>query len=134
MDRNKIIIIAVIVIIIGLFIGFTVTMETPSKKASRIVITSNSTLKVGDDITVRLTDLKGEPIKNETVNITLFGKDGSINYNSVITDKNGIGTLKIEKSPGKYTNNATFSGNDEYAGNNTSQKFIIEETINNPTF
>lgn len=130
MNKKLMIIFGVIVLIIVLFIGTGAFMQTPEKQIakqnSRLVITSNSTLNVGDNITIQLTDLTGTPIKNETVNITIFGKDGSTSYNSVITNKEGIGTLSIEKSAGRYTNNATFGGNENFAGSSTSQKFIIE--------
>lgn len=127
MKKNNILIIVAIILIIALVIGAVILIDSPTKKHSRISITSSSTLNEGDNISVKLTDMNGRPIKNETVNITIFGKDGSINYNSIITNKDGIGILKLEKSAGKYTNNATFSGNEDYLGNSTSQKFIIKE-------
>ena len=129
MDKKKIIIIVVIVILIALVgcFGFMKSSEPQdAKKISRLVITSNSTLHTGDNITVKLTDINGKPIKNGTVNITISGQDHSKSYNSVVTNKDGVGILSLEKSEGKYTNNATFLGNNEYSGNTNSQKFLIE--------
>ena len=130
MNKKNIIIIAIIILIVFIgYFGFMKNSEVPdAKKNSRIVITSNSTLHVGDNITVKLTDINGNPIKNETINITIYGQDHSTSYNTVVTNKKGVGILSLEKSAGKYTNNATFQGNDEYSGNTTTQKFLIESS------
>ena len=128
MDKNKIIIIALIVIIAVLLVGIAaMMMPNMAKQDTKLKFKSNSTLTEGESLKVKLTDANGTALANQTVNITITGKNGSSDYHSVVTNKKGIGTLKLDKNPGKYTVNVTYGGNENYTGNTTTQKLTVKE-------
>ena len=128
MERNQIIIIALIVIIAALLVGITaMMMPNMAKQDTKLKFKSNSTLTEGESLKVKLTDANGTALANQTVNITITGKNGSSDYHSVVTNKKGIGTLKLDKNPGKYTVNVTYGGNENYTGNTTTQKLTVKE-------
>lgn len=127
--KDKIIIVGLVILIVALLIGLVVMMQAPTKQDTKLTIKSKSTLFEGDKLKVKLTDLNGTPIKGETVNISITDKKGTTDYHSVVTDKKGVGTLKLEKSSGRYTVNCTYGGNDNYTGDNTSQKLKIKEKV-----
>ena len=129
MDKNKIIILVLAVIIIVLACGLFATMSTQHKFDTKLTIKGNSTLYEGDSINVKLTDLNGTAIVNQTVNVTITDKDNASYYYSVVTNGKGIGKLKLDKSVGNYTVNCTYAGNDIYAGNSTTKKITIEEEV-----
>ncbi|WP_405289895.1 Ig-like domain-containing protein [Methanobrevibacter sp.] len=128
MERNQIIIIALIVIIAVLLVGIAaMMMPNMAKQDTKLKFKSNSTLTEGESLKVKLTDVNGTALANQTVNITITGKNGSSDYHSVVTNKKGIGTLKLDKNPGKYTVNVTYGGNENYTGNTTTQKLTVKE-------
>ena len=78
MDDNKIIQILLVVIVILLLIIGVMFLTSSKKEDSKICITSNPTLKEGDSITVKLTDLNNTPIKEGIVEIELLDESGSV--------------------------------------------------------
>ena len=129
MDKNKIIILALIIIIAALLIALAAIMPNMSKQDTNLKFKSNSTLTEGDSLKIKLTDANGTAIANQTVNITITGKDGSSDYHSVVTNENGAGKLKMDKSPGKYNVTISYGGNDKYNGCNATKNIIIEEKV-----
>lgn len=75
MDKNKIVIIVLIIVIVGLLAGIVMT-STPTKQDSKIKITSDNEQYEGGEISVKLTDLNKTPISKEIVNITITDKNG----------------------------------------------------------
>ena len=128
MRKNTIMFGVLIAVIITLFIGASVAFPFFEKQSSKIVITSNDTLNKGDNITVNLTDNSGKVISNATINITIVGGEDNQTA-SVVTNKSGIATLKIDKGAGSYVVNCTFAGDDDNGGNTTSQKLTIKEKM-----
>lgn len=128
MDKNKLIIIALVAIIIILAAALFAT-NYHAKEDTELKITGNSTFYEGDSIKVKLTDLNGTPISNQTINVTITDKDNTNSYYSVVTNEKGVGKLKLEKDVGNYTVNCTYGGNDKYNGNITSKKITIEEEV-----
>ena len=129
MEKNKIMIIALIVIIAALLVGIVAVMPNTAKKDTKLTFKSNSTLTEGDSLKIKLTDENKTAIANQTVNITITNKDKSKDYHTVVTNDKGIGTLKLEKSPGKYNVTVTYNGNDNYAGCNATKMIAIEEKV-----
>ena len=128
MDNNKIIIIALIVIIAALLVGMAAMMMPNMGKQNTILkFKSNSTLTEGDSLKVKLTDGNGSAIANETVNITITGKNASDDYHSVVTNDNGVGTLKLDKDAGEYDVTVSYGGNDKYNGCNATKKITVEK-------
>lgn len=128
-NRNKIIILALIVVIIALLIGIFATMPNMAKMDSKLTFESNSTLSEEGLLKIKLTDDNGNAIVNQTVNITITDRNKTSDYHSVVTDSNGIGTLKLEKSPGNYSVTVVYGGNDNYASCNATNEVTIEEKI-----
>lgn len=130
MDKNKIIILALILVIAALLVGMAFTMmPNMGKQDTQLKFKSNSTMEEGGSLKVKLTDVNGTAIANQTVNVTITDKDKSNSYYSVVTNEKGVGTLKLEKSTGKYDVTITYGGNDKYNGCNASKKLTIEEKV-----
>ena len=130
MDKNKIIIIALIVIIAALLVGLAaMMMPNMAKQDTKLKFKSNSTLTEGDSLKVKLTDANGTALANQTVNVTVTNKDGSSDYHSVVTNEKGVGTLKLDKNPGNYNITVSYSGNDKYKECNATKKITIEEQV-----
>lgn len=128
MDKNKLIITALVIIILILAAALFAT-NYHAKEDVKLKITSNSTLHEGDSIIIKLADLNNTPISNQTVNVTITDDNNTNYYYSVVTNGKGIGKLKLDKSAGNYTVNCTYFGNDDYNGNSDAMKIIIEEVV-----
>lgn len=127
MEKNYIIILALIVVIIALLIGMIAIMPNFNKQDAKLQYDGNATINKGDSIKIMLTDANGSPIVGQTVNITVTDDDGSSDYHSVITNENGVGTLNLDKDEGEYSVTITYGGNDKYNSCTISQKIKIEE-------
>ncbi len=130
-DKNIIIVLLVIVVVIlAVMFAMMVMPSIHAQKDSKITITGNNTLYVGDDLAVKLTDLNKTPIKKAVVNVTIADKNGKVVVNkSVKTDSKGKAKLDLDLDAGKYTVNATFGGNDNFTANTTTKKITIEEVV-----
>ena len=127
MDKNKWIIVALIIVIIALIIGLAAMMQAPTKEDVKLTIKNKKVIDEGESIKIQLTDMNGTPIKGQAVNISVTDKEGTTDYHSVVTNENGVGKLKLDKSPGKYTVNCTYGGNENYTANSTNQTLKIKE-------
>ena len=128
-NKEKIIIVALIVVIIALLAGIFAAMPHMVKKDTKLVFKSNSTLVEGDSIKIELTDANGTAIANQKVNITVTDMNESSDYHSVVTDSKGIGTLKLDKKPGKYNVTVSYGGNDNFTSCNVTEKIKIEKKV-----
>lgn len=130
MDKNKIIIVALIVIIVALLVGMAaMMMPNFQKKDTNIKFKGNSKFNEGDYLKIVLSDADGSAIIGQTVNITITDKDKTSDYHSVETDEQGIGKLKLDKDAGKYTVTITYGGNDKYNGCNATKKITINKKV-----
>ena len=130
-NKEKIIIVALIVVIIALLVGIYAVMPHMAKKDTKLVFESNSTLTEGSSIKIKLTDANGTAIANQKVNITITDKNKSSDYHSVVTDSNGIGTLNHDKKPGEYNVTISYGGNDNFTACNITNKIKIEKQETN---
>lgn len=128
-NKNIIIILLIVIVILAAALGVMLLSQSEAKPDTKIAITSNVTLHEGDKLKIKLTDINGTGISNQTVNVTITDGDGVSSHFSVVTNSKGIGTLKLDKDAGNYTVNCTYGGNDKYAGNSTSKKLTIEEGV-----
>lgn len=128
-NKNIIIILLVIVaIILACILGTAFLPSMNAKKDSKIAIAGDKNLYVGDDLTVKLTDLNKTPIKKGIVNVTVTDKKGKVVLNkSLKTDSKGKAKVDLELDAGKYTVNATFAGDENFTGNATSKNITIKE-------
>lgn len=125
MNKNMLIIIGLVIVIVALLVGIGVSMLGPAKEDVKLTITSNDTIYEGDSIEIKLTDINDTPITGETVNISITDDKGTTDYHSVSVNENGTGDLALDKSSGNYTVNCTYGGNEKYFGNSTSKKISI---------
>ena len=129
MEKNKMIILALIVVIAALLVGMAaMMMPNMGKQDTKLKFKSNSTLTEGDSLKVKLTDANGTAMANQTVNIIITNKNKSTDH-SVVTNEKGVGTLKMDKDAGKYNVTVSYGGNDKYKGCNVTKKIIIEEKV-----
>ena len=129
MEKNKIIILALIVIIVALLVGMVAMVPNMTKKDTNLKFKGNSTINEGDSIKIVLTDVDGSTIAGQTVNVTVTDKDKSSDYHSVETNENGVGKIKLDKDKGKYTVTVSYGGNDKYKGCNATKKITIKEEV-----
>lgn len=134
MERDKIIIIALIAIIAILLVSIIVIMPNIMKKDTQVTINSKSTLNEGDSIKIRLIDENGVAIANQNVNISI--NNGTVtDYHSITTDNQGIGKLELDKKAGSYDVCVIYSGNGNYKGCNATKMIKIEEVAEaEPTY
>lgn len=134
MERDKIIIIALIAIIAILLVSIIAIMPNIMKKDTQVTINSKSTLNEGDSIKIRLIDENGVAIANQNVNISI--NNGTVtDYHSITTDNQGIGKLELDKKAGSYDVCVIYSGNGNYKGCNATKMIKIEEVAEaEPTY
>lgn len=128
MEKNQIIILALIVVILALLVGMVVMMmPNMTKQDTMLKFKTGSKLHEGDSLQIMLSDADGSTLAGQTVKITVTDKNKSKDYHSVETNENGVGTLKLDKDAGKYTITIKYGGNDKYKGCNATKKITIEE-------
>lgn len=97
MEKNKIIVIGLIVVIVVLAAVLGVMMLSPHKEATELSITSNSTIYSGDNLSVELKDSSKAPIANEFVNIVICDSTGKVVTNETVrTDSGGNANLALD--------------------------------------
>lgn len=126
-QKHIIIILAVVVVALVAVMAVMSMPSLNSKNDSKIAIVSNSTLYGGDNLTVKLTDLNNAAI-SAGVKITVTDNSGNVVLeDSLKTDSDGKVSMSLNLDAGNYTVNATFSGNDNFTANSTTQKLVIEK-------
>jgi len=99
---------------------------------TKLTVNSFNNVKIGDilSITGKLTDLKGNPIKNDKVNVTI---SGGYNYQSkfVTTDNNGVYKCNANVQIG-YVNDITvnYYGTSKYRNTQAYTMFDVENPKN----
>ncbi len=129
-NKNIIIILLIIVVILAAIAGFMLMNQPNAKDSTKIKITSDKSQYEGGKLSLKLTDLNGTGISKEVVNITITNKKGKVVVDQVIkTNSKGKAELDLDLKKGKYVVNVTYGGNENYTGNNTTQKLTIKEEI-----
>uniref|UniRef100_UPI0025E4C04B hypothetical protein n=1 Tax=uncultured Methanobrevibacter sp. TaxID=253161 RepID=UPI0025E4C04B len=73
-------------------------------------------------------DLNKTPLSKEIVNITITDKKGKVVVDDVVkTNSKGKAKLDLKLKKGNYKVNVSYGGNENYTGNNTTQKLKIKE-------
>ena len=133
-SKNIIIILLVIIAILGLVAGVMFLQQTSAKEPTKIKITSNKTLYKGNNLSIKLTDLNKTPLSKEKVNITIKNSKGKIVVNKTLkTNDKGNAKLDLNLKKGKYDVTVSYGGNENYTGNNTTQKLTIKEEAKQST-
>ena len=129
-SKYIIIILVVIIVILASVIGFMVLKPMHAKEPTKLKITSNDTLYEGKDLTFKLADLNKTPLSNQKVNITIKNSKGKVVANKTVkTNDNGNAKMDLKLKKGKYAVLVAYGGNENYTGNNTTQKLTIKEEV-----
>ena len=127
-NRNIIIILLVIIVALAAAIGFMLMNPTHTKEPCKIKITSDKEQYKGGELSIVLTDLNKTPLSKEIVNITITDKRGKVVVDDVVkTNSKGKAKLDLKLKKGNYKVNVSYGGNENYTGNNTTQKLKIKE-------
>ena len=129
MDNNKIIICVLVAIVIVLLVALVAIIPHASKQNTNLTFENGQELNEGDSIQIKLTDSNGTAIANQTVNVTITDENRTSDYHSIVTDENGVGTLKFDKGAGEYNVTISYGGNDGYNSCNANQKITIKEKV-----
>ena len=129
-NRNIIIILVAIVIVLAVIAGAMFLQSGNAKEPTKVKITSDKEQYEGGELKIKLTDLNKTPISKEIVNITITNKKGKVVVNETVkTNSKGKAKLDLDLKKGKYIVNVTYNGNENYTGNNTTQKLKIKEEV-----
>ena len=155
-NKNIIIILVAIIIILSGAIGFALLNPLNAKEPCKVLITSDKEQYEGGEISIVLADLNKTPISKEIVNITITNSKGKVVVDDVVktnskgkaklnldlkkgkykvvddvvkTNSKGKAKLDLDLKKGKYVVNVTYGGNENYTGNNTTQKLTIKEEV-----
>ena len=129
-SKNGVILLIAIIAVLGLVIGVMFSQTTTAKEPTEIKITSNKTLFKGDDLSVKLTDLNKTSLSKEKVKIIIKDSKGKIVINKTVkTNSKGNAKLDLDLKKGKYDVTVNYNGNENYTGNNTTQKLKIKEEM-----
>ena len=132
MERDKIIIIGLIIIIIAL-VGITLYMfNGQQQQSTQIKVIGNKTIEEDGALTVKLSFLNGTGIANKKINIVVIDKNNNeVLKKTVKTNSKGKASVDLDNiSKGKYLVNITFEGDKNFSSNTTSQKIkVIENKI-----
>ena len=126
-SKNIIVILIVIIVILAAAIGFTMMNPMHAKEPTKINITSDKEQDEGGKLSVQLTDLNKTPLSKEIVNITITNSKGKVVVDDVVkTNSKGKASLNLDLKKGKYNVTVSYGGNENYTGNNTTQKLTIK--------
>ena len=129
-NKNIIIILVVIIVILSAAVGIMYTQSINAKEPTKIKITSDKEQYEGGELSVQLTDLNKTPISKELVNITVTNSKGKVVVDEMVkTNFKGKAKLDLDLKKGKYNVTVSYSGNENYTGNNTTQKLTIKEEV-----
>ena len=127
-NRNIIIIVVALIAILLVAVGFVFLNPTDAKKPTKIKVISDKEQFEGGELKIKLTDLNKTPLSKEIVNVTITNKKGKVVVDDAVkTNSKGKAKLDLDLKKGKYWVNVTYGGNENYTGNNTTQKLKIKE-------
>ena len=127
-NKNIIIILVAIIIILSGAIVFELLNPLNAKEPCKVLITSDKEQYEGGEISIVLADMNKTPISKEIVNITITNSKGKVVVDDVVkTNSKGKAKLDLDLKKGVYKVVVSYGGNENYTGNNTTQKLTIKE-------
>lgn len=130
MENKNIIIILIAIIVVLAVVAGVMFMQPAAKEPTKVKITSDKSQYEGGELSIQLTDLNKTPISKEVVNITITNSKGKVVVDDVVkTNSKGKAKLDLDLKKGKYNVTVTYGGNENYTGNNTTQKLTIKEEV-----
>ena len=132
-NKNIIIILVAIIVVLAAAIG-VMLLNPINAEPTKIKITSDKEQYEGGELAIKLIALNKTPISNETANIKIADKNGKVVVDEVVkTNSKGKAKLDLDLKKGDYVVNVTFDGNENYTGNNTTQKLKINKAFTEVT-
>lgn len=128
-SKNKIVIVALIIVIAALLIGIISALPNLAKHDVDLSFKGNSTLNKGDGLKIRLCDGNGTPLVNKTVKISITDKANATSYYSVVTNAKGMGKLKLNRDEGTYLALCSFEGDDDYNAGSANRTIKIKNEV-----
>lgn len=129
-QKHIIIILVAVIVILAAAIGFALLNPLNAKEPCKIKITSDKEQYEGGELSVLLTDFNKTPISKEIVNVTVTDSKGKVVVDDVVkTNSKGKAKLDLDLKKGEYTVIVSYGGNENYTGNNTTQKLTINEEV-----
>ena len=133
-NKTIMIILVVIIVILAAAMGIMFLNPMHAKEPTKIKITSDKEQNEGGELSIQLTDLNKTPLSKEVVNITVTNSKGKVVVDDVVkTDSKGKAKLDLDLKKGKYNVTVSYNGNENYTGNNTTQKLTIKEEVTEST-
>lgn len=130
MENKNIIIILIAIIVVLAVVAGVMFMQPAAKEPTKVKITSDKEQYEGGELSITLTDLNKTPLSKEVVNITITNSKGKVVVDDVVkTNSKGKAKLDLDLKKGKYNVTVTYGGNENYTGNNTTQKLTIKEEV-----
>lgn len=123
-NENKIYISIIIGALIVLVIVSVYAMEYSQEKTNLEII-SDSKLHNGDLFNLKLTDAYNRPISNKSIEIHVTNEIGEENYFNVTTNSIGENTFGMNVTPGVYSFECVFSGDNDYKYSSISQNVSV---------
>lgn len=104
--RIKVLIALVLIIVVGSYLYITINSQD-----TMISVTSGSSLKNGDVITMVLKDEYRNVYPGEVIDVKILDESGWAHYYNATTDENGQASVMIEGlENGNYTVHSNFNG------------------------
>ncbi len=129
-NKNIIIILLVIIVILTAVLGVMLLNPTNAKEPTKVKIISDNEQYEGGELSVQLTDLNKTALSKEILNITITNSKGKVVVDDVVkTDSKGNAKLHLDLKKGEYNVTVSYGGNENYTGNNTTQKLTIKEEV-----
>jgi len=129
--ENKHIIIILVIVIVALAAGIGVMLFNQSFAKDPTVVDITSDKKQTEnnaELAVKLQDMKDNPVSDEIVNVKITDKNGKVVVDDVVkTNSKGKAKLALDLKKGKYDVEVVYGGNDNYTGDNATQKLTIKE-------
>ena len=129
-NKNIIIILVAVVVVLAVVAGVMFMQSGNAKEPTKVKITSDKEQYEGGKLKVQLTDLNKTALSKQKVNVIVKNKKGKAVVNKTVkTNSKGNANLDLDLKKGEYKVNVTYKGNENYTGNNTTQKLKIKEEV-----
>lgn len=129
MQNEKIIIVVLLAIVAALLVAIIATNPDLDKQHTKLIFTSNDTIDEGGYVKIKLVDVNGTELENQTVNITVTDENGTSDYYSAVTNEDGDAKAKIKNDPGEYNVTVSYDGDENYEACYETQELTIEEEV-----
>lgn len=134
MNRKRLIIVGLIVLVAILSVGMAMGVSDSKKAATKLKIKAKSPLHEGDKIKIVLKDANKTPIAKQKVKVTITDKYKNTYKYTVTTNKKGVAKLKINLGEGKYKVKCKYKGNAKYNATKKTKKITVEEDYDSGAF